>query len=394
MKLVSKHEGFAELLVPEKIEEDGKIRKAEVFYNPVMEIERDISILAFQSYQKEIGKNIKICDLMTGCGARGIRYALEIKGIEKVIINDLNPSAISLAKRNVIRNKIDKKVSLKCFDSNVILNMYAVPGNRFDIIDIDPFGSPAPFLDSAVRAIKNGGLLAITATDLAPLCGAKPIACRRKYGGKPLRTEYCHEIGARILIGSLVSIAARNDLAIKILLCYHSHHFTRVYALINRGILAANKCLKEMGYIAHCFDCLNREMFDKLSKIKSSCNVCGKKFSFAGPLWLGELYDKDFCRIMLDELEKRSFNRKFEAQKILREILVEKQECPLFYVVDKICSKLKIKTVSVKEVVKELELRGFENSITHFHKAGFRTNAKIFELKSIFKELSMRRAQD
>jgi len=155
MKLVSKREGFAELLIPEKIEEDGKIRKAEVFYNPVMEIERDISILAFQSHQKEIGKNIKICDLMTGCGARGIRYALEIKGIKKVIINDLNPSAISLAKRNVIRNKIDKKVRLKCFDSNVILNKYAMPRNRFDIIDIDPFGSPAPYLDSAVRAIKN-----------------------------------------------------------------------------------------------------------------------------------------------------------------------------------------------------------------------------------------------
>jgi tRNA G26 N,N-dimethylase Trm1 len=94
---------------------------------------------------------------------------------------------------------------------------------------------------------------------------------------------------------------------------------------------------------------------------------------------------------MLDELERRSFNRKFEAQKILREILVEKQEYPFFYVIDKICSKLKIKTISVKEVVKELGLRGFENSITHFDKAGFRTNAKISELKSIFKELSMRR---
>jgi tRNA (guanine26-N2/guanine27-N2)-dimethyltransferase len=158
--------------------------------------------------------------------------------------------------------------------------------------------------------------------------------------------------------------------------------------------LAANKLLKELGYIAHCFECLNREIFNKLSKIKSSCNVCGKKFSFAGPLWLGELYDKNFCRIMLDELDKRSFNRKFEARKILREILVEKQECPLFYVVDKICSKLKIKTVSVKEVLKELELRGFKNSITHFHKAGFRTDAKIFELNSIFRELSIKKARE
>lgn len=29
--------------------------------------------------------------------------------------------------------------------------------DRFDVIDLDPYGSPAPFLDSAVQAVSEGG---------------------------------------------------------------------------------------------------------------------------------------------------------------------------------------------------------------------------------------------
>ena len=386
LKLI--HENLAHLLVPIVGKENGEFGRANVFYNPKMELERDISILAFQCFQKKIGANLKICDLMTGCGVRGIRYALEIDGASEVILNDLNPSAISLTRQNMELNDIDIKLRIECQDSNVLLNLHAMPEKRFDIIDIDPFGSPSSYLDSAARAINAGGLLAITATDLAPLCGINSIACKRKYGSKPLRTEYCHEIGARILIGTLVSAVVKNDLALKILLCYHYGHYTRIYAIIEKGILAANNCLKKMGYIAHCFNCLNRATVDDLNKIRSSCNECGEKFSHAGPLWLGEFFDKEFVKLMLIESRGRNFKKSYDSEKILNAILFEKQEYPLFFVVDKISSKLQIKTLSVKKVIEELESKGFGNSITHFHRAGFRTNAKIAELKSIFKDLS------
>lgn len=43
--------------------------------------------------------------------------------------------------------------------------------DRFTIIDLDPYGSPTPFLDAAVQSIADGGLLCITCTDMAVLCG-------------------------------------------------------------------------------------------------------------------------------------------------------------------------------------------------------------------------------
>ena len=36
--------------------------------------------------------------------------------------------------------------------------MYEAKNRRFDIVDIDPYGSPSIFLDSAIQAVKDGGL--------------------------------------------------------------------------------------------------------------------------------------------------------------------------------------------------------------------------------------------
>ena len=37
----------------------------------------------------------------------------------------------------------------------------------YDAVDIDPYGSPSQLLDTAVQAVVDGGLLLVTATDMA-----------------------------------------------------------------------------------------------------------------------------------------------------------------------------------------------------------------------------------
>ncbi len=85
-KLKTIEEGTTKIEFPEyeKVSSD-----APVFYNPHMELNRDISILALQTYQKEHGKDINICDLFGGSGIRGIRYKNEINGVGDVSINDI-----------------------------------------------------------------------------------------------------------------------------------------------------------------------------------------------------------------------------------------------------------------------------------------------------------------
>lgn len=58
--------------------------RAPVFYNPVMEFNRDITVLAFQTYQRTANRDITICEPLTGTGIRGMRFAAEIEGIKKL----------------------------------------------------------------------------------------------------------------------------------------------------------------------------------------------------------------------------------------------------------------------------------------------------------------------
>ena len=40
---------------------------------------------------------------------------------------------------------------------------------KFDVVDVDPYGSPSPFVDAAVQCVADGGLLMVTATDMVSI---------------------------------------------------------------------------------------------------------------------------------------------------------------------------------------------------------------------------------
>lgn len=67
----------------------------------------------------------------------------------------------------------------------------------YDAIDLDPYGCPSRFLDSAVQAVRDGGLLLVTCTDMAVLAGNSPETCYVKYGAVSLRSPACHEMVSR-----------------------------------------------------------------------------------------------------------------------------------------------------------------------------------------------------
>lgn len=357
---------------------------APVFYNPIMELNRDIAILALQAYQKKLGRKIRVCEPLTGCGVRGIRLAAEVDGIKKVVVNDLSREAAKLARFNVEQNNMTKHISVVNEDANLLLNRYAAPHKRFDYIDVDPFGSPVLYIDSAVRALRDGGLLALTATDMAPLCGVYPKACVRKYGGRPLRTEYCHELAVRLLAGSLATIAARHEMRIKVLFSHSTNHYIRLYASVHYGAKQADISIQKMGYILHCFACFHRETSEGIfSHLKQECPECDAQLKTAGPLWLGELFDEDFCSLMEKDVERRHLKQEKRIVKLLSLAKNEAKAPITYFVVDKFCDKLNLPTPSTIKVMEELRNMGFQAVLTHFNSKGIRTDASANVVKEI-----------
>jgi len=375
-------EGEAEITIPDPSRYKGS--KAPVFYNPRMEVSRDIDVLALEVYGKGLGRSVAICEPLTGCGVRGVRLVMEVEGVERAVLNDINPYASSLAELNVKRNKLQGKIEVFCEDANLLLSRYAAPSKRFDYVDVDPFGSPVTYLDSAMRALRGGGLLALTATDTAPLYGVHPKACLRKYGGKPLRTEYHRELGLRILAGHLVASAAKHDMKVTPVFSYSVDHYVRVYAILSHSAREADDSLGRLGYILHCFNCLHRETSQGLAPFKDpKCPECGSNLRYAGPLWLGQLSDKDFCEKILKELEKRRFSSKRRIGKLLRLVDAEREAPLTYYVTDFICDKYGWPIPPLRKVIDALKRGGFMACKTHFHTRGVKTNAQAREVIQI-----------
>jgi tRNA (guanine26-N2/guanine27-N2)-dimethyltransferase len=390
-------EGRVKVLVPElkafvKLPSEYAPSKAPVFYNPVMELNRDLAVLTLQAYQRRIKREISVCEPLTGCGLRGIRFAVEVEGVTKTVLNDINEQAFRLASYNVRLSSLDKHVTVKKGEANLILSSYSAPRKRFDAIDIDPFGSPVPFLDSAVRALRDKGLLALTATDMASLCGVHSRACIRKYGGKPLRTEYCHELAARLLAGCLTAVAAKHDVGVSPIFTHRGEHYIRVYATAKYGAKKADESVKSMGYVLHCFKCFHRETAKGLFEVLHSrqCSECGSKLSVAGPLWLGNLFDTGLCDMMEKELQSRKLKLGGKIRKMLALIKNESDGPPTYFVVDEMCDALNLPVPPVNDVVECLRKAGFHASLTHFSSRGIRSDAPAGKLAQILRQLTSR----
>ncbi|MBS7615053.1 tRNA (guanine(10)-N(2))-dimethyltransferase [Candidatus Bathyarchaeota archaeon] len=350
--------------------------KIPVFYNPFMKLNRDIAVLVLQAYQRIMKRNLVVSEPLAGCGVRGIRFAKEVSGISEVNLNDINPEAFKLIKRNIEINGVEDTVFLTNKDANLFLSQHDAPHKRFDYIDIDPFGTPVHFLDSAIRALKNKGVLALTATDLAPLCGVYPTAALRKYGGFSLRTEYSQEIALRLLAGCIAFAAAKHDIGVNIIFSHKNNHYVRVYVQINQGAKKANQSLKNIGFIYHCFKCLNRKaVFLTQSPDVAECDVCGSTLRFAGPLWLGKIADKDFCELIEIEACQKRTGDENRIRKIVRLIRDESDAPPTYFVVDYICDKLGIPIPPLTKVISQLRQNNYKIWFTHFHNRGFRTDA-------------------
>lgn len=386
-------EGAASLIVPElgrhKVEHIDRVRSlAPVFYNPRQKLNRDSAILALGVHQKRLSRSVIVCEPMCGTGVRGVRLALEVDGVRKVILGDLNPFAVKLAERNASSNGISDRVEVRLIEANTLLSLHARPMQRFDYVDIDPYGTPAPFIEAAVRACRSDGLLALTATDMAPLCGVNPRACLRKYGGRPLRTRYCRELALRLVAGALASSAARHELAVGPVFSYSADHYVRLYSNFKMGAKDADRCLEEMGYLLHCFKCSNRKTAPKNVLESTTCDICGSEMKAAGPLWLGDLAESSFCDEMsyLSERSLISSNRR-----LMDTISLVRDEIgfpPGFYDIDRLCSKLGLPSKAANDVLSALRVAGFRSTRSHVDTRGIKTDATVSDIEEILRAIS------
>ncbi len=369
-------EGKTKLLVPKKSMTDKVPPMSPAFFNPKAKLNRDFSIIVYSAFLHKFHGPKIFLEGLSGIGARGLRVANELE-VEKIVINDLNPSALKMAEYSANLNQI-KNIEFSEKEVCRFFSNYSKKGERGSIVDIDPFGSPAAYFDCGIRATMHGGILSTAATDLQVLNGLFQSACKRKYGGVPVRTEYGNEIAIRLILGSLRTVAARLGVTIIPIFVESEMHYYRTYVkVLNRPDQQEN-----LGYILHCKNCGHRKC---ALQQEQECELCKSKISMAGPLWIGKIFDKEFVQNMLDE------NSTLETDKNCEKILVkciEEADMPgTYFTVDEIASIMKSSPPKLEKAISSLRANGFLSSITAFNPTGFKTNANINEIIEIFKTI-------
>ena len=364
----------------------------EVFYNPRMEFNRDLSVAALAVYFEHLAPRVPdpcIVEPLTATGVRSIRYAVELPLEACIVAGDIDERAVELARDNAAVNGVDDRVKVYWADARELIHrVRRLTGKPPLVVDLDPFGSPAPFLDAAVSALGHHGLLAMTATDLAVLEGSKPRAQARRYMVSPGKPVESREVGLRILVGYAARLAASYDKAVRPLLSYYSDHYYRVYLLVERGARRADRMLAEC--VSHAVYCpgLRRTLLDA-----SLCPEPGEA-QIIGPLWTCTLNDPLFVSLLREALEGpyRYLGTRSRAERLLATLYGEAEtgleDHRIHVRIEALASRLRTSMPKTSRLLEELWTHGYMGVKSHYSPTSIRTNASYDVLARILLGLS------
>jgi tRNA (guanine26-N2/guanine27-N2)-dimethyltransferase len=369
-------EGRTTFVVPQLSLTANVPPKTPAFFNPAAKLNRNLSVFAYRAFAQSLSSKT-FADSLTGIGARALRVAVEAPEIEQVYGNDINPLAIETANEAARINSVVDKCHFSINEVCKFLLHGDGGGQRFGIVDLDPFGTPARHIDCVLRAVLHGGLVSITATDTAVLCGIYPEVCMRRYYGRPLNNSYGNETAIRLLLSLLALTASRLELSIRPMFVHATMHYMRVYASVLVSSSEANDVYRSIGYVMHCFQCGHRFKAEEYSVAK--CELCGSVMRTGGQLWTGPFHNKEFVKKML------GYDADRQCRKVLDAATEEASDIPYYFRADEISAKLKTNPHSVQKIIEKLHSTGFTASKSALNTSAFKTDARIDQIMDVLR---------
>uniref|UniRef100_A0A8C1INE8 tRNA (guanine(26)-N(2))-dimethyltransferase n=1 Tax=Cyprinus carpio TaxID=7962 RepID=A0A8C1INE8_CYPCA len=376
----------------------------EVFYNPVQEFNRDLTCAVItefareqlaqrgvrilvpgerdrvQQHEEEGGKKeyitasvgerceqgLRVLEGLAASGLRSVRFALEVPGLKSITANDYSAKAAALIARNAQHNNVSHILQASQRDASMV--MYEARGKkeRYDVIDLDPYGSPSPFLDAAVQAVSEGGLLCITCTDMAVMAGNSGETCYSKYGSMSIKSKYCHEMALRIILHSLDQRAAVYQRYIEPLLSVSVDFYIRVFVRVKTG-QAVVKNSASMKYSAATGP-----------PVGPNCEHCRQRHQLGGPIWAEPIHDITFVQKVLGAVSGNPtrFRTSKRIEGVLSMVTEELRDVPLYYVLDHLSSTVHCNTPPMLQFSRSALLHaGYRVSLSHACKNAVKTNA-------------------
>lgn len=323
-----------------------------------MAADRDLGVAFVRAWAGDSPAHRSGWEVASATGIRGLRLVKETTAFDAFLFTEANPVAFDVLQQNV-GGKNGATALLG--DGRV-----APASAPFDYVDIDPFGSPIPFAPAAMHAVRPGGILAVTATDMIVLAGAQASATWRRYGARPVRGRLGPEGGLRILLAYLAREARGVDRSIRPLLAYARDHHVRAYVEVAPA----------------------SDLPDPVATIDPDAwdgPWLGAPGPF-GPLWLGPISD----RALLARIEvPPTAERRAEVRTFLERLRAESEvPAPFYYESNVLAGRLSLRSPPPIDALRAAIVdRGFRASRTHARPEGLRTDAPRSVVEAIARAL-------
>ena len=355
------------------------------FHNPAMADCRTRSVLLMDYMLDTEWFNkpqLHTLDTLCATGSRINRWLTELppEKAERLVLTgaDLDEEALEFAKINC------PNVEFRHKDARQVLL-----SSGWQWIDIDPFGSPVPFLDSAMQSSARRAVMEITATDTAALTGSSASACLRRYGAKIRTDEMAHDSALRLLMATVARTASTHDRCIIPLLSSWDSHHIRVSVKVHRSIQAANVLENQLGWrvAMPTSDELQAAVEAGLHPQGSDGEqpFCLLPFAhpirrddkrISGPLWTGPLFDRDVLASMT--VERATTMCGEEAETAVRHLVGEAKlaSVPSLIITDMLPKFCDVGgPPKILDLISGLKERGYQAAIARWGAPAIRTDA-------------------
>jgi tRNA (guanine26-N2/guanine27-N2)-dimethyltransferase len=316
-----------------------------------MRLDRDLNVAVVRALFPSGPATRRGWEMLSATGVRGLRLVEETDVFAGYDFTEQNPEAFTVLERNVHES------GHSGLRTHLADATQPVEEGAFDYVDLDPFGTPAPFVESSLRALRPNGVLAVTATDMPVLTGVARGVCERRYGGRPIRGSQGPEGGLRILIAYLVREGARQSHDLVPVLSYVHDHYVRVF-LTARTPGPSAVGMSPVGDPGQLGD--------------DGPPIAG--VGPFGPMWLGRLFDPG----LVDHLRvPPTAERRDELQKLLDRLREESAvDRPFYYEPNTLAAELHLtEPPALAVLLTALRARGYLAARSHVRPSAFRTTA-------------------
>ncbi|KAI0006165.1 tRNA methyltransferase [Russula compacta] len=365
-----------------------------------------------------------ILEALSATGLRSIRYAKEIPLVRYVIANDLSPSATAAMTRNVELNGLggsatdengsevtthQGKVRVNEGDARILMYSHSSERNRVDVVDLDPYGTAAPFIDAAIQCITDGGLLCVTCTDLSVLATNNyPEKCYSNYGGVSVKAEYSHEAALRLVLHTISTSAARYGRYIQPLLSLSIDFYVRLFVRVQTAPIEVKKVASQTSVYYICSGCqsFHEQPLGRTTErindrngnttvlfkthvgppVPEKCPECGSPLHIAGPMWNGQIHDPQFVNRILEHLDSDEDKYgTFTRMKGMLTVAKEELSVPFYFTPSRVASFFHCTCPSLDEIASALLHAGHQVSRSHAAPGSLKTTATRRDLHDVYR---------